>query len=61
MTHRDILFDPSYFPEPSEFLPERWLSSNPGLARIERVFVPYGRGPRMCIGMRYVILLNKLS
>ena len=61
MTHRDILLDPSYFPEPSRFLPERWLSNNPGLARMERVFVPYGRGPRVCIGMRYVILGSTVS
>ena len=61
MTPRDIFFDPSYFPEPSKFLPERWLSNNPDVERMERVFIPYGRGPRTCLGMKYVILLNTVS
>ena len=61
MTPRDILLDPSYFPEPSKFLPERWLSNNPDLARMESVLIPYGAGPRVCLGMKYVILLNPVS
>ena len=61
MTPRDILLDPSYFPEPSKFLPERWLSNNPDLARMERVFIPYGRGTRVCLGQKYVILLKTVS
>ena len=58
MTPRDILRDPSFFPEPSKFSPERWLSNNPDLARIERAYIPYGRGSRICLGIKYVILLN---
>lgn len=61
MTPRDILLDPSYFPEPSNFLPERWLSNNTDLARMERVFIPYGRGNRICLGRKYVVLLITLS
>ena len=56
MSLRDILLDPSFFPEPSKFSPERWLSNNPDLARMERAYVPYGRGSRLCVGMRYVFL-----
>lgn len=51
MTLRDILLDPSIFPEPLEFRPERWLAENPNLERISRGYLPFGRGSRMCIGL----------
>jgi cytochrome P450 len=54
MTLRDILLDPSIFPEPLEFRPERWLPGNPDLERISRAYLPFGRGSRMCIGLKYV-------
>lgn len=52
MTLRDILLDPSIFPEPLEFRPERWLAENPNLERISRGYLPFGRGSRMCIGLK---------
>ena len=51
MTLRDVLLDPVIFPEPHSFRPERWLDSNPDLERINRYFVPFSRGGRMCIGV----------
>lgn len=52
MTLRDVLLDPSIFTEPMKFLPERWLSDNPDLPRINQAYVPWGRGSRMCIGLK---------
>ncbi|KAL6239864.1 hypothetical protein BDW75DRAFT_226906 [Aspergillus navahoensis] len=40
--------DPETFPEPFKFLPERWLGKyNPSM---NRNWVPFTRGSRMCIG-----------
>ncbi|KAF2965248.1 hypothetical protein GQX73_g8312 [Xylaria multiplex] len=40
--------DPDIFPNPSEFIPERWLGSiNP---LMNRNFVPFSRGSRTCLG-----------
>lgn len=43
---------PDYYPDPERFLPERWTAE----ARAERpryAFLPFGAGPRMCIGERF--------
>ncbi|KAG4435065.1 hypothetical protein IFR05_009455 [Cadophora sp. M221] len=47
MTNVDILMSESIFPDPKEFVPERWID-NPGL---ERYFVPFGKGSRACAGI----------
>ncbi len=47
--------DPRYFENPEEFLPERWLD---GLSqRLPRhVYLPFGGGPRTCIGNRFAMM-----
>lgn len=52
MTIRDILLDPSIFVNPSTFSPERWLPDAPNLERMNQAYVPFGRGSRMCVGMK---------
>ena len=43
--HRDA----SVFPEPENFLPERWLDETP---EMRRLYIPFGAdGPRKCIGI----------
>ena len=51
VTHRD----PRFFPEPDAFRPERWLD---GLEkRLPRgAFIPFGLGPRKCIGASFAIM-----
>lgn len=50
MTIHDILLDPKIYENPHEFNPDRWLGENPVP---ECYFVPFGKGTRMCQGMRY--------
>lgn len=41
---------PEHFPEPQRFLPERWLHKAPPAHPF--VVLPFGHGPRSCIGRR---------
>ncbi len=47
--------DPTFFPQPEEFRPERWLD---GLQkRLPRfAFIPFGGGPRLCIGHSFAMI-----
>lgn len=60
MTLRDVLLDPTIFKDATEFHPERWLPENPDLERISRAYLPFGRGSRMCLGVKYVHLLSSI-
>lgn len=44
--------DEKYFPEPMKFDPERFADDN----KNNIAFMPFGIGPRMCIGNRFAIL-----
>ena len=40
--------DPRWWPEPNAFRPERWLVPDPDRPR--HAYMPFGGGPRMCVG-----------
>ena len=48
--------DPNFFPYPDEFIPERWLGASGRAVGFDEVFVPFGMGPRVCIGMRFAMI-----
>lgn len=48
-----IHMNPSLFPEPSEFRPERWLNSQGQRdKRLEKYLMSFSRGHRQCVGMQ---------
>ncbi|KAG7170940.1 cytochrome P450 6j1-like [Homarus americanus] len=52
--------DPQHWPQPQQFLPQRFL----GAARSDIVpytYLPFGAGPRSCIGMRFALLSVKVG
>ncbi|CAH0395389.1 unnamed protein product [Bemisia tabaci] len=54
-----IHYDPQYYPNPLVFDPERFSPEN-CLSRPKFTFLPFGDGPRICIGMRFAYMEMKL-
>ncbi|UJR23769.1 hypothetical protein I4U23_026745 [Adineta vaga] len=52
--------DPEAWPEPEKFIPERFLSIEKA-KRHPLTYLPFGDGPRNCIGMRFALLEAKLG
>lgn len=57
LTSNLMLQDERYFPKPNEFIPERWLrtdSSEHNKNINPFIYLPFGFGPRSCVGKRIV-------
>ncbi|XP_034945039.1 cytochrome P450 9e2-like [Chelonus insularis] len=51
--------DPAFFSDPDEFKPERFLVDSKSLLN-SPAYLPFGIGPRICIGNRFALLETKI-
>lgn len=52
--------DPSYYPDPERFDPERFNDENKHNINL-MTYLPFGIGPRSCIGNRFALMETKLA
>ncbi|XP_054289974.1 cytochrome P450 6k1-like [Macrosteles quadrilineatus] len=52
--------DPTFFPEPEKFNPERFSKENREKIK-QYTYMPFGEGPRFCIGMRFAKVTVKTA
>ncbi|XP_044261850.1 cytochrome P450 6k1-like [Tribolium madens] len=53
-------YDEEYFPNPEKFDPERFSDENKSKI-VAYTYLPFGDGPRVCIGQRFAMLVSKVS
>jgi cytochrome P450 len=52
MSYYFVHFNPTIYPSPEKFSPERWIGSQQRGERLDKYLVPFSRGSRMCIGIK---------
>jgi len=50
------LHDPSVYPEPEKFNPERWLDPEGSANQNPKNYIGFGSGPHRCIGIDYAFI-----
>ncbi|KAK0175603.1 hypothetical protein PV327_009343 [Microctonus hyperodae] len=51
--------DAKYYPDPDKFIPERFIE-DPRKNLNSSIYMPFGNGPRMCIGYRFALIETKV-
>jgi cytochrome P450 len=62
MSLRHLLHDPVFYPNPKDFMPERWLDAA-GKIDIskDKYYVPFHRGHRMCLGYNFATTMMLMT
>jgi|GEM_PF-3712676 len=47
---------PDFWESPDRFIPERWLKNGGLGSEAAEAFIPFGMGPRVCIGRRFALI-----
>ncbi|KAJ3652757.1 hypothetical protein Zmor_018694 [Zophobas morio] len=53
-------YDPQYYPQPDKYDPERFSDDNKKNLT-PYTYLPFGEGPRNCIGQRFALLVSKVA
>ncbi|XP_060524722.1 cytochrome P450 6a2-like isoform X2 [Cylas formicarius] len=53
-------WDPNIYPDPERYDPDRFSEQNQAL-KSNPVYLPFGEGPRQCIGLRFGMLQSKIG
>ncbi|XP_046688525.1 probable cytochrome P450 6a14 [Homalodisca vitripennis] len=49
--------DPQYYPSPEQFNPDRFAGNN---YKPSATFLPFGHGPKICIAVKFAMLIVKV-
>lgn len=53
-------YDPELFPDPDTFNPDRFSEENKGNI-VPFSYLPFGDGPRVCLGTRFALMQSKVG
>ena len=52
--------DPTLFPKPDTYIPERWLDESDAMKEMRAAFIPFSSGGRACLGRNITIIEQQI-